>query len=323
MLRIGTCILLLTLCPFAYSQAQPKKKVNRQQFEQLKKLFSLPVEKFQSRFDKDENGTLSEGELPKFLARAFEKWDGNGDGELDRTETTRLMQFMRTRLAQAGKNSPQPAKKVSPKQFGQLKKLFDQSPDQFLAKFDKNGNSALEKGELPKFLGRVFLRVDQNKDGKLDGKETKQLVLAMRERIKKAAGSFQKADARRKLILKQIMKMDKDEDGKIAKKEAQGRLASGFDRVDQNSDGFLDQKEINGLVQRIMAFQQNRTGPGRAPGRVPPDFDALDANADGRLTREELQKTPFAQQFTQMDTNNDDRLTKREFEDHLKKKSNK
>ena len=41
-----------------------------------------------------------------------------------------------------------------------------------------------------------------------------------------------------------LSQMDKNDDGKISKSEAQGRLASNFSQVDSNNDGFITETEM-------------------------------------------------------------------------------
>lgn len=41
-----------------------------------------------------------------------------------------------------------------------------------------------------------------------------------------------------------IKKMDKDEDGKLSKKEVKGPLEKDFDKIDTDEDGFLTKEEL-------------------------------------------------------------------------------
>jgi len=54
--------------------------------------------------------------------------------------------------------------------------------------------------------------------------------------------------------------MDKDGDRKISRDEAQGQIKNNFDKIDSNSDGFIDRQELNQLATRL---QGDRTGAAR------------------------------------------------------------
>jgi Ca2+-binding EF-hand superfamily protein len=115
-----------------------------------------------------------------------------------------------------------------------------------------------------------------------------------------------------------LQRMDKNNDGKISRAEAEGRIAENFDRIDTNKDGFLDRKELLEMARRIAANMGDRRpmmNPGAGiPGRPDPnDFDALDKNADGRLTRDELKGTRFAELFDEIDTDKDGKIDPKEW----------
>ena len=59
-------------------------------------------------------------------------------------------------------------------------------------------------------------------------------------------------------LAQRILSRDKDGDGKVSRSEASGRLLRGFDRFDANADGFVDQAEIDGFIER-----RGRTRRGR------------------------------------------------------------
>ena len=47
------------------------------------------------------------------------------------------------------------------------------------------------------------------------------------------------------------MQDDRNKDGKISKDEAPSFMNSFFDRVDSDGDGFIDQKELDAMRQRM------------------------------------------------------------------------
>src|SRR5207245_508188 len=100
--------------------------------------------------------------------------------------------------------------------------------------------------------------------------------------------------------------------------EARGPLASNFDRLDTNKDGYLDRQE---LLRAIRMGLLGGGRPGGGDGRPGVDFDALDKNADGRLTRQELKGTPYFDKFDDIDTNKDGKIDPKEFAAYLKKQA--
>ena len=189
------------------------------------------------------------------------------------------------------------------------------TPEQFIKRFDKNGDGVLTKDELPPRLAQAFDRIDANKDGKLDRQEVAALLRVLRQR---GAGGAQAEQAVKRIL----DRFDTDKDGKISRAEArQGPLARNFDRLDVNKDGFLDRQELLRAL-RSGLFGGGRPGGGRpGAGRGGVDFDSLDKDADGRLTRQELKGTPYFDKFGAIDTNKDGKIDPREFAAYLKKQA--
>ncbi len=152
---------------------------------------------------------------------------------------------------------------------------------------------------------KLFDRLDKNDDGFLTGRE---LSPAPRDRH----GQF-------------LEKADKDKDGRVSREEfianppfAQAdpeRLNKMFDRMDRNSDGFLDGKDH---------------GPGGGRKRPPRiDFGKWDLDKDGAISWEEFQKSPAIrhftdkerrQQFDKIDVDDDGKLTAGEFKKLFEKR---
>src|SRR4051794_5344880 len=49
--------------------------------------------------------------------------------------------------------------------------LLKSTPEEFLKRWDKNGDGALSKDELPPFLAQAFEKLDKDGNGKLDRQE--------------------------------------------------------------------------------------------------------------------------------------------------------
>jgi Ca2+-binding EF-hand superfamily protein len=61
---------------------------------------------------------------------------------------------------------------------------------------------------------------------------------------------------------------DTNKDGKLSKEEVGERMKENFDKIDANSDGFLDEAEITKMLNQ---FGSNRPGAGNPEGRKRPD----------------------------------------------------
>src|SRR5262245_27297109 len=180
------------------------------------------------------------------------------------------------------------------------------SADEFLKRFDKDGDGKLSREEVPPRPAEGFARLDRNGDGYLDRAEIAQMLQVLRKGPPPPDGP----PSPERIVKDMLARLDANKDGKISKDEARGPLAENFDRFDLNKDGVLDARELRAAAERLAAAVGPRPGP---------DFDALDKDADGRLTREELRGTPFADRFDALDANKDGKLTRKEFESGFKK----
>lgn len=63
-----------------------------------------------------------------------------------------------------------------------------------------------------------------------------------------------------------LMDSDKDGDGKVSKDEAPEQMRQWFDRIDTNSDGFIDRAENAAMIRRMRQLQQqSQGGPSGGP----------------------------------------------------------
>lgn len=119
---------------------------------------------------------------------------------------------------------------------------------------DKDGDGKVSKEEAPEQLQSFFDNIDTNKDGFIDKSESD----AMRSRRGSGGGGGggQRGN---------IMSNDKDGDGKLNKEEVPSFLQGAFDRLDTNTDGFIDKDEADAMRRR---FEQGGGGPGGPGGGI-------------------------------------------------------
>jgi len=74
-------------------------------------------------------------------------------------------------------------------------------------------------------------------------------------------GEQRRGDSRsRGNIMRRWLTMDKDGDKKISREEAQGQIKKNFDRIDSDSNGLLDRKELEQVAERRQRSGRQRGG---------------------------------------------------------------
>ncbi|MFT5366338.1 MAG: hypothetical protein ACI8V2_001285 [Candidatus Latescibacterota bacterium] len=113
--------------------------------------------------------------------------------------------------------------------------------EMMLMEGDWDGDGKLTKDEAPEQLRGRFSQADQNQDGFVNKAEIVALV-----------GQQNQGGNRgnRQQILSQLMNQDRNGDKKISLEEAPDPVRQRFEQMDANKDGFIDQSEIEKMMQR-------------------------------------------------------------------------
>ena len=112
-------------------------------------------------------------------------------------------------------------------------------------------------------------------------------------------GSFRRGSGigmRPGAFVERMCRRDRNGDGKLSLDEIPEFMKRRFQSMDQNGDGFLDEKEFQSTAGRMMG------GGGR--GQMVERMMRRDANGDGKISREEAPE-PMLRRFDQMDTDQD------------------
>jgi len=134
-----------------------------------------------------------------------------------------------------------------------------------VVKLDSNGDGSVDRSEAAKHprLAGKFDELDKNKDGKL----TKDEMPA-----RHGHGHDRRGHGPREAM----SRLDTDKDGRISRAEAtaaEGRMATRFDQMDANKDGYVDRADHEIRVKQ----------------RKDEWFAAADTDKDGKLSRAEVE----------------------------------
>jgi Ca2+-binding EF-hand superfamily protein len=127
------------------------------------------------------------------------------------------------------------------------------------------------------------------------------------------AGTAIAGDAPRPDAPHDVMRADKDGDGRVSRAEATAagaeRSGEWFDKLDLNKDGFVTPEEMK---QAHDTRRENMRGEMKE--KMEQRFKEADTNGDGQLSLDEVQaKMPrLAERFTTLDTDKNGQLSKDE-----------
>lgn len=239
-LLVPCALVLGTITTLAADKDQLKKLS-----PQVAELIKGSAEDFIKRFDKNNDGFLTQDEMPARLAGMFDKIDTNGDGKLDQQEVEKMLQVLRKRY-----NLEAKAPTTKPKE-GAAKELVtapevDRFVQRLLDTLDTNKDGKISREEAKGPLAEQFDRLDLNKDGFLDKEELRKAaarLLANKENKKmdKPGGILDAGGP----AIPDFDALDRNADGRLTPDELKGTpYADKFEEMDTNKDGKIDKKEF-------------------------------------------------------------------------------
>lgn len=249
------------------------------------------------QLDLDKNGIVSAKEFPGNPA-LFKLMDTNRDQRVTFDEY-RVSSLARRYLSAVRANRDEPRQRVS------AAALASRRLD-LIARFDKNRDGKIRASEWTGAPG-AFRSLDIDGNGVVDKKdrtrakvETEILAQAL-NRMPTVRSRLPNSDVGLKTY-------DKNRDGSLSRSEA---ARSPYDRfftyADRNRDTLLEQRELNRLVDQVVAIIEARDkGYARARAPIVP-FRAWDKNNDGRVDLKEWGENKTL--FKLMDINRDAAVT--------------
>ena len=230
-----------------------------------------------ARLDSDKDGKITKEEAQGPIRDVFDRIDANSDGSLSEEELAQAP----SRFGSQPPGGPRPGGPGFRPPFfvaldadsdGELSAEEIEAAGKALLKLDRNGDGKLGPGELfggpPEgFPGRPpgEGRPGEGRPGDARPGERRPGADAAA-----AAERFKAADA--------------NGDGKLSKEEAPDRLKENFDRLDANSDGFIDEAELRQAFSRRADGERRPDGARRPDGERRPDGDRP-RDGGGRLER--------------------------------------
>ena len=117
---------------------------------------------------------------------------------------------------------------------------------------DRRGGDRQQRGggQQSQRSNPLFAAIDTDKDGVLSAAEVKNAPAALKKLDKNKDGKITQEELRPSTdeIVARFMGYDENKDGKLSKDEMPAQMQRMFDRLDTNSDGSLDEQELQALA---------------------------------------------------------------------------
>ena len=172
---------------------------------------------------------------------------------------------------------------------------------------DSNGDTVLERDEIPvegrAAFDRLLKRGDTNKNGKLEIEEVR--ALGQKVAVLNDIST----------VLARFKGMDKDGDGKVTRAEFTG-VPANFDRIDTDKDGALSKEELTKFFTPRLAAAGAETPKAEAKSQAKVEAPAKpkdEPKKEVAKTPTDAEKADLLQRFAFLDKDGDGKISKSEF----------
>lgn len=243
------------------------------------------VEELFTRWDANSDGKITKDEVPEPVKEAFARiLERLSTDSVTKEQFTRVAQF----LAPPGRpgeprpegrpGDPRPGEPRPEGRPGEPRPGTPGFRPPLVTALDTDGDGKLSGGEI-EAAGKSLLKLDRNGDGKLGPDE---LFARPADGPPGRPGEGRPGEGRPgegrpgegrpgAEAAERLKAADTNGDGKLSKEEAPDRLKENFDRIDANSDGFIDETELRQAFQRLREAGGNRPEGRRPDGERRPD----------------------------------------------------
>ena len=148
-------------------------------------------------------------------------------------------------------------RKRKQKTGGQQAKKSTGDRNAIFDRLDLNRDGKLTAGEIPEPMQRRLSQMDANGDGAITRKEFAAAVIKRMQNSRTAEGGQRSPQQgrikpqREPNAATMFQRIDRNSDGRISLDEAPERMKDKFARMDANGDGFIDEQELNSVLQKM------------------------------------------------------------------------
>lgn len=259
-------LALVLLAGSAFAQDKPKRGGQGERPD--------PAQMF-AKLDKNEDGVLTEDEVPEKLWERLVNADKDGDGRVTADEL---------KAARGGGGAGQGQRDIG----------------QFFARMDQNGDGAVTEDEAPKAWARLSVS-DADGDGKITLEEFK----ATHNGGGQGGPGGREGQAGPAAL---FAKLDLNQDGVLTAEEVPGKFWELLSKADADADGKLTAEELGATKGAGREGREGREGRQGQPGDPTALFKEFDKNEDGALTQDEVPEM-FWERMSKADADGDGRIT--------------
>lgn len=267
------------------------------------------IEEILSELDRNGDGKIQLTEVPDDMREDVEQADTNEDGHISREELARAVEEMNgeKRGEQDGRDR-------------RSQKQLESDVDEHFRELDSNDNGKIERAEVPKQLLGRFDAVDTDKNKVVTRDELIRSLDAEnagQESIGRESDRDDEQEDGEDDIDEMFSQLDRNEDGKLQRKEVPTENHADFDAADANENGVVSLDELRAALSQDEVHDNDEDeSEFNVTDEINVTLRELDTNEDGKIQKTEV-PTQLLSRFEKVDSNGDEVVTVDELRDSL------